>query len=103
MAGIYTDYTNVIDQHEATHFADANGINTSGRTANDDGNKTGGGGKFWNGMNNAADFLGNLFGDKTYNVTNNESSKMSAGVWIAIVGVILVVVVLAVVLVNRNK
>lgn len=88
---------------EDMEYLDTSTNDTSGRTANDDGNKTGGSGKFWTGMNNAADFLGNLFGDKTYNVTHNESSKMSAGVWIAIVGVILVVVVLAVVLINRNK
>lgn len=103
MAGIYTDYTNVIDQHEATHFADANGINTSGRTANDDGNKTGGSGKVWEGIKDAGEAIRSWFGDTNYYQVQNTQSKMSAGVWIAIVGVILVVVVLAVVLVNRNK
>lgn len=76
---------------------------TSGRTANDDGSKTGGSGKVWEGIKNAGEAIRSWFGDTNYYQVQNTQSKMSAGVWIAIVGVILVVVVLAVVLVNRNK
>lgn len=105
--GPYSDVTNVVDLNEATDYAQENGIDTgtSGRTANSDGNKTGGGGKGWAGLNSFADFMHNLLGGNTTNYVTNEtgSSKMSAGVWIAIGGVLLVVVVLVVVLATRNK
>lgn len=105
--GPYSDVTNLVDLNEATDYAQENGIDTgiSGRTANSDGNKTGGGGKGWAGLNSFADFMHNLLGGNTTNYVTNEtgSSKMSAGVWIAIGGVLLVVVVLVVVLATRNK
>lgn len=94
-----------VDKAQSIDWSQYQSDETSGRTANSDGNKTGGGGKFWTGMNNAATWLHNLLGGNTTNVTNNtgSSGKMSAGVWIAIGGVLLVLVVLVAVLATRNK
>lgn len=101
------EITKVIEETDWSQFQQSNGSATgnSGRTANSDGNKTGGGGKGWAGLNSFADFMHNLLGGNTTNYVTNEtgSSKMSAGVWIAIGGVLLVVVVLVVVLATRNK
>ena len=76
---------------------------SDGRTTNLDGSKTGGGGKFWNGIQNFASTIRGLFGDNVINNTYYQQQKMSAGAWIAIGGVVLVVVVVVVVLSTRNK
>lgn len=98
------EITKAIETASQIDWSNVNG-GSDGRTANPDGSKTGGGGKGWAGLNSFADFMHNLLGGNTTNYVTNEtvSSKMSAGVWIAIGGVLLVVVVLVVVLATRNK